>query len=106
MSKLSPLPSNNLKSRIDRTTSTSAENRRLDGLARLVVGDDICAATCFDGQKILISTNKGEKRGWHKELGDFLKDIASDKSLTIDKINETKIEEIYKYAYTAASLQS
>lgn len=40
------------------TNPRERENRRLDAFARLLVGDETCAAVAFDGDHILIATNK------------------------------------------------
>jgi|GEM_PF-5861386 len=36
----------------------SAPHRRLDSLARLFEGKEVCAAVCFDGETILVATNR------------------------------------------------
>lgn len=43
-----------------KTNERAIENRRLDAFSRLIVGDEVCAATAFDGEKLYISTNNND----------------------------------------------
>ncbi len=38
------------------------KDRRLDSLAWLIQGDDVCGATCFDGECLLLATNKSDSK--------------------------------------------
>ncbi len=52
------------KTNLDRRTySRSLEDRRLDAFARLLVGNETCAAVAFDGEHIIISTNQESHPG-------------------------------------------
>lgn len=45
----------------DNTLQTRATDRRFDSLARLITGENICAATCFDGESLLFAVNPSTK---------------------------------------------
>jgi len=52
----------------------SVNDRRLDSLARILEGDEVCAAVCFDGKNLLAATNKDKHsmRRFQCELWDRL----------------------------------
>lgn len=65
-------------------------NRRLDSLARLVVGNTACAAIAFDGDKILVANNSNECHNLMLSLFAFFKDVA-DSNCTIEEIKNNSL---------------
>jgi hypothetical protein len=57
-----------LEQRIKSNNSTAGtfdraeEHRRYDAISRLIVGDETCAATAFNGEKLFVSTNNNNHR--------------------------------------------
>jgi len=95
--------------------------RRLDSIARLITGGNICSAVSFDGKDILVSNNNNASNNLTKEFFDFFGDITK-KNLTTDQIlqDQTIIDKMrelveksfndyltnhYKYQEAANSLQ-
>jgi len=64
-------------------------SRRLDSIARLITGGDICAAVAFDGQNILYSNNSGEENAISKRVFRLLSDVAKGE-MTIESIERNK----------------
>ena len=64
-------------------------SRRLDSIARLITGSDICAAVAFDGQNILYSNNSGNQNDISKNVFKLLSDVAKGE-MTIESIASNK----------------
>ena len=64
-------------------------SRRLDSIARLITGGDICAAVAFDGQNILYSNNSGKPNAISERVFSLLSKIAQG-GTTIEMISENK----------------
>ncbi len=45
---------------IDRTSTLPFKNRRLDAIARLINGNEVCSAVCFCDDKIIVANNSGQ----------------------------------------------
>lgn len=56
--------------------SIEAKKRRLDSIAWLIQGDDKCGAAYFDGQTLLLATNKQEKSVIVQSTIDYLCCVA------------------------------
>lgn len=57
--------------RLDRTDDTPPADRRLDAIARMITGGDICSAVYFDGENFIISNNTKNPR----LTADFFKSV-------------------------------
>lgn len=56
------LQQNKYKEQYDDTKKISAKQRRLDSLAHLMTGPNVCTAVAFDGKKFLLANNTGDER--------------------------------------------
>lgn len=52
------------------------QSRRLDSIAWLIQGDDICGSACFDGERLLLATNKPVQSRLVDSVLDYLTYIA------------------------------
>jgi hypothetical protein len=79
----------------------SLENRRLDSIARVITGGDICAAVLFDGENIKVANNTNNDSNLIKksfslfrELIDNRFEFTENNEITIDEETSHRIKEI------------
>ena len=64
-------------------------SRRLDSIARLITGEDTCAAVAFDGKNILYSNNSGKANPIGQQVFELLSKVAIAER-TIDSIKSDR----------------
>jgi hypothetical protein len=78
--------------------SIPPDKRRFDSIAILIQGDAVCGASCFDGDNLLLATNRAEKTELVLRVQQYLKKIAQKSSEKLDHavfwkhINQLKAE--------------
>src|SRR5262249_21694996 len=60
----------------DSKNESNAKNRRLDSIAWLIQGNDVCGASFFYGKYLFIATNKSQASLLTQKVLDYLKEVA------------------------------
>jgi hypothetical protein len=71
----------------NRTDDREPHKRRLDSIARLINGAEICTSVCFDGQSIIIANNSGHETDLQHLYIEFFRKCANTTSRT-EEINQ------------------
>lgn len=69
------------------------KDRRLDSLACLLQGDNVCGAACFDGKSLLAATNHANDFHHMQQVFNFLQDIAESSFQSANKSHKLKSSE-------------